>query len=144
MSAPGEAQIARTSSVVRQSTKSVSGWVTIVRASVPTRTSTNSMPFSRQSSASVSLIGREALEMSVSPAPQKRSKPPPVPEREMLTVTLGWTCPNSSSIASVSGATVDDPSMTIAFSSGALPQATESRATLPRTAAHAWTFTPAP
>ena len=46
------------------------------------------MPAFLQIAASSSLIGREASEMSVSPA-QNFSKPPPVPEMPTVTLTLG-------------------------------------------------------
>jgi len=97
----------------------VSGEVTIVSASVPTRISVNSMPLEAQSSASESLIAREAFENCVSPTPQNRSKPPPEPEMERLTTTPGWTAAYSSAMASVSGPTVDDPSISMVPSSGA-------------------------
>ena len=68
-----------------------------------------SMPASAQSAASSSLIGREASEMSVSPA-QKRSKPPPVPEIPTVRTTPEFSAPNSSAAAVVSGPTVLEPS----------------------------------
>ena len=50
--------------------------------------------------------------MSVSPA-QNFSKPPPVPEVPTVTRTPGFSLWNSSATASVSGATVLEPSMRI-------------------------------
>jgi len=55
------------------------------------------------------LIGRDALEISVSPA-QNFLKPPPVPEVPTETLTLGFSALNSSPAAAASGATVDEPS----------------------------------
>ena len=55
-------------------------------------------------------MGREASEMSVSPA-QKRLKPPPVPETPTCTRTFGATLRNSSATASEMGKTVLEPSM---------------------------------
>src|SRR5215212_4953512 len=54
-------------------------------------------------------MGREASEMSVSPA-QNFSKPPPVPDVPTVTLTPEFSALNSSAIASVSGPTVLDPS----------------------------------
>jgi hypothetical protein len=68
-----------------------------------------STPPALQASTSVGLIGREALEMSVSPA-QKRLKPPPVPEMPIVTFVLGFAFWNSSPTASVIGYTVLEPS----------------------------------
>ena len=65
---------------------------------------------------------RDALEMSVSPL-QNFWKPPPVPDVATVTVTFGY-CPWKLSAASVaSGATVLDPSMTIAPLSDVSPPA---------------------
>jgi len=62
-------------------------------------------------SCSAARIGREASEMSVSPA-QNFLNPPPVPEMPTVTRTLlpvaFW---NSSAIASDTGNTVDEPSI---------------------------------
>jgi hypothetical protein len=92
---------------------SESGLVTMVSASVPTRISVYSMPFSSQSCTSSSAIGRDALEMSVEPSPQNRSNPPPVPEIPTLTCTSGASLAYSSAMASVSGPTVDEPSISM-------------------------------
>src|SRR5215213_9212101 len=71
------------------------------------------MPFFLQTRASSSgLIGRDASEMSVSPA-QNFSKPPPVPEMPTVTLTSGLSSLNSSAAASVNGPTVDEPSIAI-------------------------------
>src|SRR3712207_9345925 len=59
---------------------------------------------------SSSLIGREASEMSVSPA-QNFSKPPPVPEVPTVILTLGFWALNSSAAACANGATVEEPSI---------------------------------
>jgi hypothetical protein len=67
------------------------------------------MPAFSHCSTSVGLIGREASEMSVSPA-QNFLKPPPVPEMPTVTCTFGATLRNSSATASVIGKTVLDPS----------------------------------
>ena len=98
-------------STLRQDRKSLSAEATTVSASVATRSSVYSMPISSQSAASSSLIGRDALEMSVSPA-QKTLKPPPVPDVPTETLTPGSCILKSSPAAAVSGWTVDDPSTT--------------------------------
>src|SRR5215207_9884212 len=54
-------------------------------------------------------MGLDASEMSVSPA-QNFWKPPPVPAVATVTLTPGSTARNRSAAASLSGATVDDPS----------------------------------
>ena len=61
-----------------------------------------SMPLALQASTSVGLIGRDASEMSVSPA-QNFLKPPPVPEMPTVTRALGFAFWNSSATASVIG-----------------------------------------
>jgi hypothetical protein len=105
------------------------------------------------------LIGRDAFENCVSPVPQKRSKPPPEPEIDRLMMTSGCAEAYSSAMASVSGPTVDEPSISIepessseasgagvdvegagagagaAGSSSAPPQAARTRADAARTAA---------
>jgi hypothetical protein len=58
------------------------------------------------------LIGREALDTSVSPA-QNFSNPPPVPEVPTVTLTPGFSPWNVSAAASVSGPTVLEPSVRI-------------------------------
>jgi len=71
------------------------------------------MPFFSQIGASSSfLIGREASEMSVSPA-QNFSKPPPVPDSPTVIFTSGCSSLNSSAAACVNGNTVDEPSILI-------------------------------
>ena len=58
-----------------------------------------STPASAQSgTSSSSSIGREAFEMSVSPA-QKRSKPPPVPETPTVTFTSEFSSWKNSAAA---------------------------------------------
>src|SRR6266540_1678841 len=66
-----------------------------------------------QAAFSVSLMGRDASEMSVSP-PQNFSKPPPVPEVPTVTWTPEFCCWNMSAADSLSGATVLEPSMLMA------------------------------
>jgi hypothetical protein len=65
-----------------------------------------------QASISDSLIGRDALEMSVSPA-QNFSNPPPVPEVPTVTFTPLFSAWKSSAASVSNGATVLDPSMRI-------------------------------
>ncbi len=87
------------------------GLTATVSASKASGNSMNSMPAFLHSSISALRIGREPLEMSVSPR-QNFLKPPPVPE--MPTVTRTWPLVsfwNSSAIASDTGNTVLDPSM---------------------------------
>ena len=69
-----------------------------------------STPPSLQSFSSSASIGREASEMSVSPA-QNFSKPPPVPEPATLTSVSGLSSANSSAAASANGWTVLEPSI---------------------------------
>ncbi len=54
-------------------------------------------------------MGRDALDISVSPA-QNFLKPPPVPDTPTVTRTSGLAAMNSSAIASEMGKTVLDPS----------------------------------
>ena len=70
------------------------------------------MPFSAAVAASESRMCLEASEMSVSPA-VKRLKPPPLPEMPTFTSTSRWNLRYSSATASVTGATVLDPSISI-------------------------------
>src|SRR5688500_16588857 len=70
------------------------------------------MPFFFASSISLARMGREALEMSISPRPNFL-KPPPVPETPTVTLTSGCSALNSSATASVIGYTVLDPSIFI-------------------------------
>src|SRR5919108_314836 len=66
--------------------------------------------FLQTGTSSSSLIGREASEMSVSPA-QNFSKPPPVPEVPTVIFTPGFSPWKFSAAASAKGATVLDPSI---------------------------------
>jgi hypothetical protein len=92
--------------------KSFSFETTTVRASLATWSSVKATPFSSHTgTSSSSLIGRDALEMSVSPA-QNFSKPPPVPEVPTETLTPLLSRLNSSPAAAVRGSTVDEPSVT--------------------------------
>ncbi len=58
--------------------------------------------FSQSGTSSFSSIGREASEMSVSPA-QNFSKPPPVPAAPTVMSTSGFSSLNSSAAASANG-----------------------------------------
>ena len=81
--------------------------------SLATWTSSYLMPaFSQTGASSSSLIGREAVETSVSPA-QNFSKPPPVPDWPTVTWTLGCSSLKSSPAASAKGKTVEEPSIRI-------------------------------
>ena len=74
-------------------------FVAIAMPSLATCTSPNSTPFSSQiGTSSSSSIGREASEMSVSPA-QNFSKPPPVPDWPTVIWTFGCSSLNSSAAA---------------------------------------------
>src|SRR6186997_3109050 len=84
-----------------------------------------------QASTSVGLIGREASEMSVSPA-QNFLKPPPVPEMPIVAFTPGFTFWNSSATASVIGYTVLEPSAVITDDCAAVPG--DARPTVTKTA----------
>ena len=86
-----------------------SGFTTTDKPSLATTTSVYSIPLALHAAASSSLIGLDASEMSVSPA-QNFWKPPPVPAVATVTLTPGSTERNRSAAASLSGATVDDPS----------------------------------
>src|SRR5215207_2756291 len=70
------------------------------------------MPLLSQAAVSSASIPRDASEMSVSPA-QNFSNPPPVPEVPTVTRTPEFCSWNSSAAASLSGATVLEPSMLI-------------------------------
>ena len=71
------------------------------------------MPLSEHFWISSPLIGREALEIWISPL-QNSSNPPPVPEIATFT-SASDSSANSSAIAWVIGKTVDDPSIEISF-----------------------------
>ena len=86
-----------------------SGFTTTDKPSLATTTSVYPIPLALHAAASSSLIGLDASEMSVSPA-QNFWKPPPVPAVATVTLTPGSTERNRSAAASLSGATVDDPS----------------------------------
>src|SRR5680860_834264 len=104
-------QIWLTCSTVMHST-GFSGLTTTESASLATWTSSKAIPFDLQAAISSSSIGRDASEMSVSPA-QNFSKPPPVPEVPTVTLTQGCSAWKSSAAASDRGATVLEPSMRI-------------------------------
>src|SRR5215218_10835627 len=93
------------------------------------------MPFAWHAFVSSSSIGREASEMSVSPA-QNFSNPPPVPEVPTVTLTSGFSALNSSAIASVSGPTVLEPSTRMSPDklSGVLPEPPLSLSSSPHAA----------
>src|SRR4029450_10528115 len=86
--------------------------VTMARPSRPTRNSWYLMPLAAQACFSSSLMAREASEMSVSPL-QNVVTPPPVPEVPTVTLTPDSCLLNSSVMASLIGATVEEPSITI-------------------------------
>jgi hypothetical protein len=102
-------QIFLSSAVVRQFAQSFSGFTTTAIPSLATCASPYSMPSFWQALTSSGSIGRDASEMSVSPA-QNFSNPPPVPEMPTVILTSGFSSRNSSAAASVSGPTVLDPS----------------------------------
>ena len=81
-----------------------------VSASSAIGSSMYSTLFFLHSSRSTSRIGRDALEISVSPR-QNFLKPPPVPPMPTVTLIPLLAFWNSSAIASVMGNTVDEPSM---------------------------------
>jgi hypothetical protein len=102
--------------------------------------------FSQSGTSSSSSIGREALEMSVSPA-QNFSKPPPVPDWATVMRTPGFSPWKASWAAWANGPTVLDPSMRMVperspppllplppFSSSSLPQAAAPSASAPQAA----------
>src|SRR5215213_11662275 len=64
-------------------------------------------------SASVSLIGREAFEISVSPVVQKRSKPAPVPTESIVILPLKPSSSKRCFMRSERGKTVEEPAETI-------------------------------
>ena len=70
------------------------------------------MPAFLQAAASSGLIGREASEMSVSPA-QKRWNPPPVPATPTVMLTRGLVVAKRSAASCMSGPTVLEPSALI-------------------------------
>src|SRR5215213_3628898 len=86
-------------------------FVTIAMPSLATWTSEYATPaFWHTGASSSSLIGREALEMSVSPA-QNFSKPPPVPDSPIEMSTPEFSPLNCSAAACAKGKTVDEPSI---------------------------------
>src|SRR3712207_2516479 len=100
-------------------------------------------PFSQAGTSSSSLIGRDALETSVSPA-QNFSKPPPVPDAPTVNLTPGFSSLKSSVAASAKGKTVDEPSMAIVPVSPSsdepeppLPPSSPPHAATPSASAHA-------
>ena len=113
--------------------------MTIAMPSEATSASLYATPFFSHSGTSSSVsIGREASEMSVSPA-QNFSKPPPVPDWPTVIFTFGFSVWNCSAAAWANGKTVLEPSMAISpltpsppepplLSSSSLPQAARPRA----------------
>ena len=87
-------------------------WTITANPSYATLSSKNEILLFLQSSASLSLIGLEALLIWVSFLANFLN-PPPVPETPTVTLTFGWTALNSSATASVIGYTVLDPSILI-------------------------------
>ncbi len=104
-------QIFLSCSTVRQSI-GLSALTTTAMPSLATVICSNLTLFDAQIMASSSLIGREASEMSVSPA-QNFLKPPPVPEVPTATVTPLFSPSKPSAAASDRGATVLEPSIWI-------------------------------
>ncbi len=96
---------------MRQSVQVLSLLTTTLSASLATTSGLYWMLFDWQTAISLSLIGRDASEMSVSPA-QNFSNPPPVPEVPTVTLASGCSPMNSSAAAEDSGSTVLDPSIT--------------------------------
>ena len=91
--------------------KSFSWLTTTANASVPTRNSIGSRPIAWQLSISVSLIARDAFDMSVSPATQNRSKPAPLPMLSMVMFPAYPSSWNRSAIRSLNGNTVELPAV---------------------------------
>ena len=83
--------------------------VTTASPSRPIRNSWYLMPLASQACFSSSEIAREASWTSVSPA-QNFVNPPPVPDVPTVTFTPDCSLLNSSAIASLIGATVEEPS----------------------------------
>src|SRR5829696_7762690 len=94
------------------STKLFLDEVTTASPSRPIRKSWYLMPLASHACFSSSLMAREASEMSVSPL-QNLVKPPPVPEVPTVTLTPDCSLLNSSVMASLIGATVEEPSTTM-------------------------------
>ncbi len=88
----------------------MAGLVSTAMPSKATFSSTYSMPFAAHVSASSSLIGRLASEMSVSPS-QKTANPSPVPGPLTVTCTAEPASSASSATFSETGCTVDEPEM---------------------------------
>ena len=104
-------KMAASSSMVTSVTKSFSTETATAMASVPTRNSMGSRSMAAQDSRSLSLMAREALETSLSPASQKRSKPAPEPMESM--VILPPPSPSYiPAMTSASGKTVELPAET--------------------------------
>src|SRR5829696_5589543 len=99
-------------STVRQSTVRSLFVATAIPSLATTTSVYSTAPCSQTGTSSSGSIGREASEMSVSPA-QNFSKPPPVPEVPTVIFTSGYSSLNSSAAASANGATVDEPSIAI-------------------------------
>ena len=97
------------SSGVRVSTQSFPACTTTAMPSYAMGSSTNPIPAAAHASISRGRMGRDALEMSVSPA-QNFSKPPPVPDTPTVTRASGSTRRYSSATASAIGNTVLEPS----------------------------------
>jgi hypothetical protein len=107
-------KIIASSSEVTSVTKVFSLLTTTARASVPMRNSSGVRLMALQDSISLSLIAREALEISVSPLTQKRSNPAPEP---MLSMVISPLKPSSSKrcyMRSERGNTVEEPAETMA------------------------------
>ena len=114
----------------------MAGLVSTAMPSKATLSSTYSMPLAAQVSASSSLMGRLASEMSVSPS-QNTANPSPVPGPLTVTCIAEPASSASSATFSETGWTVDDPEMFTApsppeeeapSSSSSSPQAVATRA----------------
>jgi len=104
-------KISASSASVTSSTKSFSALTTTASASVPTRNSSGSRPFARHASASLSLIARDALAMSVSAFTQNRSNPAPLPITSIVMFPPYPSSTKRSAIRSLNGATVELPAV---------------------------------
>src|ERR1700752_2482776 len=108
-------KIAANSALVTSVSQVFSLLTVIASASIPTWKPIGSRAgvSAAQLSTSLSLMAREALEMSVSPALQKRSKPAPVPTESIVRLPLKPSSSKRCFMRSESGKTVDEPAVTI-------------------------------
>src|SRR3972149_7170590 len=108
-------KIAASSALVTLVSQVFSLLTVIASASIPTWKPIGSRGVARaaQFSTSLSLIGREALEISVSPALQKRSKPAPVPTESIVRLPENPSSSKRCFMRSESGKTVEEPAVTM-------------------------------